>query len=137
MLLKAVNELGKVLLAIGASTFAGLVGAIGYLSKDSFECVTKHIDPNVSFDFAKLNTTEIINMFFHHNGTYKLPLEIDPTIDATRCIPPIIVGGVIGAGAGTLWLANHYALKHRQSRVQCRRDNPLLEPLEHDSLSPV
>lgn len=137
MLLKSVNELGKVLLTLGASTFAGLIGALGYLSKDSFECVTKHIDPNVSFDFAKLNTTELLDMFFHHNGTFKLPLEISPTIDASQCIPPVIVGGAVGAGVGILWLANHYA--HQQLKCQQERstDKPLLGTVEHESFSPV
>jgi len=137
MLLKTVNELGKVLLALGASTFAGLLGAFGYLSKDSFECVTKHIDPGVSFDFAKLNTTELLDMFFHHNGTFKLPLEIDPTIDATRCLPPVIVGGAVGAGVGVLWLANHYAHKQQKWQHERNSDSPLLDTVQHESMTPV
>lgn len=117
------------MLALGASTFAGLIGAFGYLSKDSFQCVTNHIDPGVTFDFGELNYTEVMQMFFNHNGTIKLPIEVHPKVDFSECAIPALIGAGVGAGIGTLWLASHYAYKYRKQANQAlESDGPLLHP---------
>ncbi len=117
MLLKTVKEAGRIILSLGTSVLFGVIGGFAFLAKDRFECATSHIDPGVTFDFGKLNYTELMQMFLNHNGTIQLPIEIHPTVDLGSCETPLIVGALVGAGAGTLWLSALYAQQCQKQRA--------------------
>jgi hypothetical protein len=138
MLLKIIEESGKVILVAGITTLFGAIGGIGYLFKSGFGCAVDHFDPGVSIDFSKINYTQVFQYFFNRNGTLSIPIEIHPSIDATSCVTPVIVGAAIGVGAGGLFLASHYSRRYRdQQQAKRNQIHDFTEDSPRQSLLPV
>lgn len=123
MLLKIIEESGKVILVAGVSTLFGVIGGIGYLIKSGFACAADHFNPGVTIDFSKINYTEAFQYFFNHNGTLSIPVEIHPTVNAVSCETPIIVGAAVGVGIGGLFLASHYGRRYQEHQLTNHRQS--------------
>lgn len=120
MLLKFIEESGKVILVSSIATVVGAIGGIGYLIKNGFKCAVDHIDPGVSVDFSKINYTQAFEYFFHQNGTLNIPVSVKPSVDAVSCEGPVIAGIGIGMGVGCFFLASHYGRRYQEHSAKKR-----------------
>ncbi len=138
MLLKIIEESGKIIIVAGVSTLFGVIGGIGYLIKSGFSCAMDHFDPGVSIDFSKINYTEAIQFFFNRNGTLSIPINIHSSVDAASCATPVIVGAAIGVGTGGLFLAAHYSRRCRDQQLAKRNQiHDFTEDSPRQGLLPV